>query len=1117
MAKVLVVDDRAENRSLIATILHYAGHESIESADGSEALRQVRLERPDLVICDILMPTMDGYEFVRQVRQEPAIADTEVIFCTATFLEREARGLAESCGVMHVLTKPCDPEEILQAVERALTRTAVGTAMADHFESRHARVIRDKLLQKAEELEAANQRLSALTALNLQLASERDPIGLLDKFCQGARALFGARCAILAARDKMDGDTTHFATAGMAAAEAARVGETRIDAGVFGELLRDGKCRRLPAAETSPVPPMELACAFGPVQSALLVPIASLERVHGWILLVDKLGSSGFGDEDERLLSIHAAQAGRIYENGSLYLKVQRHAAHLELEVAIREAAQKQLAVQHAVALALADARNWERASFEFFRILHDHLSFPVGSIFRVEPPSGVAACIATWSEGSPALEAFAACSANTRFGREEGMIGQVWTSARPFATAELCSEQRFVRAAAAADAGLRSAVFVPVVSHGNIVGVLELFDTKRREFSPQLMQTLDALAGQIGQFMERRHQQSNIERLNRVYAVLSGVNALIVRVRSEKELFHGACQIAVDEGKFCKAWIGALDPDTDRLLMREFRGDDPDYFEKLGVILATRSEAEYGEPAMRLRSGAPLVFNDLEHDPGVLLREHALASGSRALVWLPLVVTGRTTGVLVLHARERDFFNADEMRLLLELAGDLAFALEHIEKADRLDYLAHFDALTGLANANLFLDRLDERLAIAAREQRRLALAIVDISRLDIINKAFGRKIGDGVLKQVAERIVGCAGDATVVARLGGDNFALMIEDAPEPEALSRQVEEQLLGTLRGPLSVDGTELHCSGRAGIALFPRDGVDAKSLAGNAETALGEAKAGSDPYVFYSRELSDRVGVALELESRLRRALEREEFVLHYQPKVDIDNRQLEGFEALIRWNSPESGLVPPLEFIPLLEKTGLIVEVGAWVCSRAVRDYLAWLAQGLFPPRIAVNVSAVQLRRRDFVATLRDILDAAEETPEIDIEVTETTAMEDIAGTIDKLHALYALGVNIAIDDFGTGHSSLTYLSKLPAHVLKIDQSFINTMLDDPDQTSLVSTIIALAHSLRLKVVAEGVETREQANMLRLLRCDQMQGFFIGRPMPFDEATEYIRARQAHC
>jgi diguanylate cyclase (GGDEF)-like protein len=1117
MAKVLVVDDRAENRSLLATLLQYAGHESIESTDGSQALRQVRLERPDLVICDILMPTMDGYEFVRQLRQEPAIAATEVIFCTATFLESEAQGLAESCGVMHVLTKPCEPDVILQTIERALARASdPARALApEQFERTHVRVIRDKLLQKAEQLEAANQRLSALTALNLQLASERDPYRLLDKFCQGTRDLFGARCALLAVRDKADSDATHFSTWGMAPADVERLGNLPIDEGAFGQLLRDGKCRRLPSGDPAEDPPFELVPALQPARSALLVPIVSLQRVHGWILLVDKIGSAAFSDEDERLLSIHAAQAGRIYENGSLYMKVQRHAAHLENEVAVREAAQKELAVQYAVALALADARTWERGSSEFFRILCHHLAFPVGALFRVDAQAGAASCIATWSSESAAFAPFLARTAEAVFAYGEGLVGQVWASGKTFATADVCSEANFFRADSAGAAGLQAAAFVPVSSHGSIVGVLELFDPRQRELGPQLLQTLGALAGQIGQFMERRRQQSNIERLNRVYAVLSGVNSLIVRVRSQEELYHGACQIAVDEGRFCKAWIGVLDATTDRLLLKESRGDETPYFQKLGELLATRPESEYAEPAAKLRAGLPLVFNDLEHDHGILLREDVLAEGSRALAWLPLVVAGNVTGVLVLHAREKGFFNADEMRLLLELAGDVAFALEHIEKTDRLDYLAHFDVLTGLANANLFFERLDRRLAVAERDRHKVAVVIVDISRLGIINKAFGRKIGDGVLKQVAGRIVQCAGDPTAVARLGGDNFALVIAHASEPDELSRFIEERVLGPLRGPFRVDGAELHCSGRAGIAVFPEDGSDAKTLTGNAESALGEAKAGSDRYVFYSREMSDRVVVALELESHLRRALEREEFVLHYQPKVDIDNRQLEGLEALIRWNSPQYGLVLPLEFIPLLEKTGLIVEVGAWVCSRAVRDYAAWLNLGLFPPRIAVNVSAVQLRRRDFVATLQQILDAAGEAVVIDIEVTETAAMEDISGSIEKLHALHAMGVHVAIDDFGTGHSSLTYLAKLPAHVLKIDRSFVSAMLDDPDHASLVSTIISLAHSLRLKVVAEGVETREQANMLRLLRCDQMQGYFIGRPMPFAETTEYIRKRQS--
>ena len=265
------------------------------------------------------------------------------------------------------------------------------------------------------------------------------------------------------------------------------------------------------------------------------------------------------------------------------------------------------------------------------------------------------------------------------------------------------------------------------------------------------------------------------------------------------------------------------------------------------------------------------------------------------------------------------------------------------------------------------------------------------------------------------------------------------------------------------------------------------------------------------YVFYTQAMTERTVETLTLENKLRRALEKEEFVLHYQPKVDLVTRKIAGMEALIRWQSAELGLVPPLKFIPLMEETGLILEVGAWALARATKDHSRWLAMGLPELRVAVNVSAIQLRRKDFVGTVEAAIRGGAKPTGIDLEITESLIMEDVAGTIRKLKELRALGMSVAIDDFGTGYSSLAYLAKLPVQTLKIDRSFIISMLTDPDTMTLVQTIISLAHSLRLTVVAEGVELEEQAKVLQLLRCDEMQGYLFSKPLPFDALTELLR------
>ena len=604
----------------------------------------------------------------------------------------------------------------------------------------------------------------------------------------------------------------------------------------------------------------------------------------------------------------------------------------------------------------------------------------------------------------------------------------------------------------------------------------------------------------------DRLEAENRIKRLNRVNAVLSSVNALILRVRDRNELFKEACRIAVEVGAFRLAWIALIEPHTQELKIVAWHGGKESDVNK--ILLTARDGAPDSErPASRaLRQFRPIVCNDVATDPSVAsYRDDLLGRGDKSLACFPLTTTGRPEAVIALFAGEADVFDDEEMRVLMELAGNLTFAMDHIEKGERLNYLAYYDVLTGLANRSLFIERAAQVMRGAVSGGHKFALFLIDLERFKNINDSLGQAAGDALLRQVAEWLTQNVVDANLLARVGADHFAVVLPEVKQEGEVARFLEKTMKAFLEHPFHLNGAEYRIAARVGIAVFPDDGADADTLFKNAEAALKKAKASGDRYVFYTQKMAEMVAGRFKLESQLRQALENEEFVLHYQPKISLAGDKLSGAEALIRWNDPRTGLVPPGRFIPILEETGLIYEVGRWALRKAIEDYLRWRAAGLAAVRIAVNVSPLQLRDRGFIAEIKEAIGIdANAAAGLELEITESMVMEDVKQNIASLQAIRAMGVSIAIDDFGTGFSSLSHLSKLPVDTLKIDRSFVIDMTTAPEGLALVSTIITLAHSLKLKVVAEGVETEEQSRLLRLLACDEMQGYLFSKPVPRD-------------
>jgi diguanylate cyclase (GGDEF)-like protein len=474
---------------------------------------------------------------------------------------------------------------------------------------------------------------------------------------------------------------------------------------------------------------------------------------------------------------------------------------------------------------------------------------------------------------------------------------------------------------------------------------------------------------------------------------------------------------------------------------------------------------------------------------------------GYKSGIALPLSVENRCVGVLVLYTAVPDFFTGETLRLMTEMAHDLSFALSFIEKQRQAHYLAYFDSLTGLPNRGKFLDRVNHHIKEQAGTAAVL-VAVIDLNRFMRINESLGREAGDALLREIAERLQNCTAELHDVARIGNDEFALVA-----PGILSREHAAQIIagavGTLFDtPYRVGRTELRVSAVIGAAMHPGDGHNADEVFEHAEAALHNAQLSQEQFLFFTPRMHGGSAEKLSLENALRLAVERREFVLHYQPVVSLDLWRIESVEALIRWNHPHRGLVPPLEFIPLLEETGLILAVGEWALSQAAADWLAWRNAGLRAPRIAVNVSPVQLRRKGFTEQVKARLGHPHDPIGLDLEITESTLMENLQDQLDNLRQLKDAGVNIIVDDFGTGYSSLGYLTRLPISALKIDRSFVASMTDTQESRLLVSTIVSLAHGLHLAVTAEGVETQDQIEILNGLHCDRAQGYLISRPIP---------------
>lgn len=655
---------------------------------------------------------------------------------------------------------------------------------------------------------------------------------------------------------------------------------------------------------------------------------------------------------------------------------------------------------------------------------------------------------------------------------------------------------------------GVKSSGGFPLVIDGREVGMMIFDSDVVGYFDGEEIELLASLSKNISFALEHIAKERRVARLSRMRDMLSAVNAAIVRIRERKELYQEACRIAHEVGGFENVLIVEADLAERRAELQALVGSmDPE--ETQQSLTATLELDREGIMERSMAGRGPVLSGPLS---GTTERPMFAALRDRGVLQVgsfPLVAGDKAVGAMLFQVGEVDFFGDEETALLGTLAGNLSFGLDLIEKQSRVDYLSYYDPLTGLPNRTLFYERLREQLSGARRSGGMLALALIDIVDFSAVNISLGEHGGDEILRQIANRLRQTVEESSL-ARVAGDRFVISLPLAEDVLDISTLVTDEGVEILNEPFRVGERELHLRGRVGCSIYPNDGSSAERLLQNAEAALQRAKAAQVPYRFYAHDLDARLAKRLDVESRLQRAIDQQEFVLHYQPKVEVATRKVVGFEALLRWPGAGDDLIQPADFVPLLEKTGAIVPVGRWVMAQAARQYEEWKAAGLRPPPIAVNLSAAQLRSERIVDDVRSVIATFSGECGLDLEITESMLMENLQEAIEKLVAIRELGVNIALDDFGTGYSSLAYLHRLPLVALKIDRSFISGMTDDVGKTSIVSTIVSLGEVLKLKVIAEGVEREDEGRLLQLLRCDQVQGYLYGSPEPAEIARKFL-------
>ena len=734
-------------------------------------------------------------------------------------------------------------------------------------------------------------------------------------------------------------------------------------------------------------------------------------------------------------------------------------------DITARKRSEQLLLLEHTVTRSLSAAEDSAAAVEAAIRAVCETEGWECGRYFRPDAKAGLLRMEVAWGVPNEAVQRYIEGSRDITYAPGMGLAGRVWQSGEPVWVADLYNDGRVAQSALAQQSGMHGAFVFPVMSEGKTIGVLAFNSRDVREPEDRLLQTIHIIGSQIGQFAQRKQAEEVVRDSEERFRSLTMLSSDIYWEQDEElrfTQFTGMGSARVNQGNL--PYIGKKRWDQHYVNMTA-----EDWQKHIEVLEARQP------------------FRDME-----LCR----VDDAEKKVWISI-------------SGEPVFDAAGRFKGYRGVGKDIT-----ARKVDEeyIQYLANHDPLTSLPNRSMFSEILNLALQNARRYHRHFALLFVDLDRFKIINDTLGHEAGDKLLKEMAQRLADTLRSSDVVARLGGDEFVVLVQEVSEP-VQAEAVARKILAALMRPVSIEHHEYRVTASIGISMYPGDGQDEQSLMKNADIAMyGAKEEGKNTCKFYSAEANVHSFERLALESGLRRGLERNEFQLHYQAKVDLQSGRITGMEALVRWQHPDLGMVPPGQFIPLAEETGLIVPLGRWVLKHACAQNVAWQRQGLPALCIAVNLSARQFADEDLLKDIEAALsESGLQAGLLELELTESMVMRNPERALAVLEAVKRMGVRLAIDDFGVGYSSLTHLKRFPIDTLKVDRSFIRDIPQDPEDKAIAEAIIAMGRSLNLTVVAEGVETLEQQTFLREQKCDEMQGYYFSKPVSGEHFAELLR------